>query len=91
MKAILLIDMPDSCSQCEYLGEAINDDIKACTLSQLFFHKDFDIESGREVICPLKPMPKKKSHEKFSWGAERIETTNDFEDGWNACLEELEK
>lgn len=38
----------------------------------------------------LKPMPQKKSHIEGSWNAEKIETTNDYEDGWNACLKEIE-
>lgn len=87
MKAILVIDMPDSCSQCEYLGEATSDEnIKACTLSQLFFHKDFDIESGREVICPLKPMPEQKAEE---YNKVLDYSDGDFARGWNACIEEI--
>ena len=43
----------------------------------------------RPTWCPLKPLPQKKSHIEGSWNAEKNETTNDFENGWNACLEEI--
>ena len=39
-----------------------------------------DRSKGRSVVCPLKPMPAKNYWDK-----------KDFADGWNACLEEIEK
>lgn len=80
MKSILVIDTPESCEECR-LRRYSNLQLVCTPMNR-------DVE---DVECPLKPMPQKKSHKKFSWNAEEIETTNDYEDGWNACLEELEK
>ena len=86
MKAILLIDKPELCTSC-LLG--IYNKKWFC----LATNKDIDITDRYNIPkrCPLKPMPQKKSHIECSWNAEKIETTNDFEDGWNACLKEIEK
>ena len=76
MKAILVIDnMPKNCWKCD-----LN-----CV------YKNIMDDTKRPENCPLKPIPQKKSHKEYSWNAEKIEITNDYEDGWNACLKEIEK
>ena len=78
-KAILVIDMPDSCDNCP-LFHGFYTDI-TCGANHYGINypypKDF-----RQDWCPLKPMPKKmKGHDSiyYQWG--------DYEDGWNHCID----
>ena len=100
MKAILVVDRPESCTSC-LLG--IYNKKWFC----LKTNKDIDITDRYNIPewCPLKPLPKKLYVE-----ANRIEdvmpsefdmdklilkiqldTDKLFALGWNKCLEELEK
>ena len=80
MKAILLIDKPESCTGC-MLG--IYNRKWFC----LATNKDIDITDRYNIPkwCPLKPMPQNKVMT-FSKN-ENV----DYILGWNACLEEIEK
>lgn len=103
MKAILVLDeMPTVCFDCP-LGHVIeykeDDDIDMVCEGQ-----PYDPTKVRTVIkgdifdinkkpswCPLKPMPEKRILPRWE-----VENTNYgeepwFSDGWNACLEVIEK
>ena len=88
MKAILVLDMPKSCTDCPYLGFEKDTKKPACVICEGRFKKDEDIENERSIICPLRPMPKKE--EKPSKGEDDY---NDFcigyTRGWNECLDEI--
>lgn len=78
-KAILVIDMPDSCDNCPLFHGFYTD--MTCGANHYGINypypKDF-----RQDWCPLKPMPKKmKGHDSiyYQWG--------DYEDGWNQCID----
>lgn len=78
-KAILVIDMPDSCDNCPLFHGFYTD--MTCVANHYGINypypKDF-----RQDWCPLKPMPKKmKGHDSiyYQWG--------DYEDGWNQCID----
>ena len=78
-KAILVIDMPDSCDNCPLFHGFYTD--MTCGANHYGINypypKDF-----RQDWCPLKPMPKKmKGHDSvyYQWG--------DYEDGWNHCID----
>lgn len=76
MKAILVIDMHENCSEC------------LCEQNGICLAKNNAVESiDRPSWCPLKPMPEFKWHEE---GKEN-ECEEWYKNGWNACLEELEK
>lgn len=83
MKAILVIDMPNNCYDCQYCRfDARKYNFRGCVLA------DTDVQDGtidicKEVhsCCPLKPMPKRAF----------IDQGVPFNEGWNACLEEIEK
>lgn len=86
MKAILVIDKPESCTSC-LLG--IYNKKWFC----LDTNKDIDICDRYNIPewCPLKTMPEKLQFQEpfnddytVSW-ASRL----GFVDGWNACLEEI--
>lgn len=85
-KAILVIDMPNNCKECDYCGwSSSGEDKRACMLLKGWFIDGEDIETKRSVICPLKPIPTKKA----------INTRDVFANaeawGWNACLDEIER
>ena len=78
-KAILVIDMPDSCDNCPLFHGFYTD--MTCGANHYGINypypKDF-----RQDWCPLKPIPKKmKGHDSiyYQWG--------DYEDGWNHCID----
>lgn len=82
MKAVLVIDMPDSCYECPCYDHS--DYADGC---MVFIRKTHDIDHGtqREKWCPLKPMPNKWYEDgstSFAMGIAR---------GFNKCLEEIEK
>ena len=84
MKAILVIDdMPNDCLKCPCYRQTRDDglfeDCKAVLRPLSPAERDEVPE-----WCPLKPMPKKIPFDE----AFKME---DYTDGWNACLEEIEK
>ena len=84
-KAILVIDMPNSCNECkirfddEYSNWCSYDNPEPNGVWQY-------VEKGTKPDwCPLKEMPEKlegNNSIKYQWG--------DYEDGWNHCLDLLE-
>ena len=84
-KAILVIDMPNSCNECkirfddEYSNWCPYDNPEPNGVWQY-------VEKGAKPDwCPLKEMPEKlegNNSIKYQWG--------DYEDGWNHCLDLLE-
>jgi len=85
MKAILVIDMPETCSKCELHGKDM-EGIYCEVCSEKDYIKEY---KGIPSWCPLKPMPEKKWVAK---GFDRIMENNKehlMSLGWNDCLEEL--
>ena len=76
-KAILIIDMPESCGTCplrSYSNLALQ-----CT----------PLRKTKETddVCPLKPMPKKFEAPEIY---ELWNTDSEYFNGWNACVDELD-
>lgn len=74
-KAILVIDMPDSCDKCPLFHGFYTD--MTCGANHYGINypypKDF-----RQDWCPLKPLP------------DKVEVfMDDWADGYNACLEDI--
>ena len=90
MKAILVIDKPESCTSC-LLG--IYNKKWFC----LDTNKDIDICDRYNIPewCPLKPMPQKKEAyaESYTDRADEFSCKKHplYAQGWNECLEEIEK
>ena len=84
MKAILVMDMPSKCAECNFHQYGICHAVRKCitgTPKELKSKPDW---------CPLKPMPSKKS-KKEEWiitGVHRAKT-NGFNVGYNACIDEI--
>ena len=94
MKSVLVIDTPKTCEDCPCMNwAAYEDEILCGVLGEELF-----VDSSEEVIkskrCPLKPMPGRivykvpETIEDYKVG-KQLEMA--YGDGWNACIEELEK
>lgn len=82
-KAILVIDMPDSCDKCPVFGSHYSDMCCRGLNSRGInypYPKDF-----RQEWCPLKKFPDKKELSPTSWLKSSRAT------GWNECLDEILK
>ena len=77
MKAILVVEMPTSCSMCKL------DRMCKVWQDEPAKWKGFN---DRLDGCPLKPMPQKKNMDDVESSIAVL-----YSIGWNACLEEIEK
>lgn len=79
MKAILVIDMPKNCDECQFCGRGgRNLERYVCSLT------GEHSEDIHLVGCPLKPIPQKIEE----W--ETSTFSSSYEKGWNDCLKEIE-
>lgn len=74
-KAILVMDMPDDCFECNFCVELAAHDRCVAAGKSIFTIKKPD-------WCPLKELPEKMEGSdsiKYQWG--------EYEDGWNHCID----
>lgn len=84
MKAILVIDMPNNCYDCQYCRfDARKYNFRGCVIA------DTDVQDGtidicKEVhsCCPLKPLPTRPD-------VIPIKEEEAYVFGWNDCLKEI--
>ena len=84
-KAILVVDMPSSCSKCQLI-----DCYNNCPATGLCLEREMGTEQFEKKIydkCPLKPMPEKIT----SWKGKSTNYQQGHRDGYNACIDELLK
>ena len=82
-KAILVMDMPESCDNCPLFGNHYSDlCCKGLNNRSINYPcpKDF-----KQEWCPLKPIPEKRMYYVFN------DCDNAFMDGWNECVDEILK
>ena len=60
MKAILVVDMPTRCLECELVWDEMNNDIVRCSNGRRLDENEDYIYKQKPSWCPLKPMPSKK-------------------------------
>ena len=77
MKAILIIDIPNSCYDCPCYYE----DKDKCEVRNQRAIADIGIPSW----CPLRPLPNRKEDLHYPCN-EYLQAVNE---GWNACLDEI--
>lgn len=89
-KAVLVLDMPESCEECPLQIEVENE--KGIVLGANIcrglgkYNKD---SSKKPNWCPLRPVPEKKEticYENDSWCTVEEKTKNA---GWNACVDAI--
>lgn len=84
-KAILIMDMPESCKDCSCKYPSYKDDaLYDCAITG----KTIPINGGRygekPYWCPLRKLPEKVNHPEYC-------DNGRFDKGWNACLDEILK
>lgn len=87
-KAILVMDMPESCSMCKFLYEFQG--IKKCQLLNVLNNGASKLSQNtftkkRHEKCPLRELPEKKKLTYTDLGADNKAN------GWNDCLDEILK
>ena len=97
-KAILVIEMPNDCNECPLNSNGYCDVLQEYALLNEWVEDAPYYDLKGKGDCPLKPMPEKKEPSvqlSVRHNDEPMETLGfrctDYEKGWNACLEELEK
>ena len=87
MKAILVIDMPSSCTNCPCAGN--NYDYNECEPKGKRLALE-DIYEKRPSWCPLKPMPSKKEPKRFEpFEMNMVEYNKGYRKCYNACIDEI--
>ena len=86
-KAVLVIDMPESCDYCRMASLVSNDDVM-CAIDRMTKRKYEDACKDRPDWCPLVPLPEKVTEpiDSEDVGKDYSEGTMD---GWNACLDAI--
>lgn len=82
MKAILVIDQPEDCTECPLYSE--DDYGYGCGYGTGENRRQTNVDDTIPAWCPLKPMPEKLVESKVEWGESR-----GYQGGWNACIEEI--
>lgn len=91
-KAILVMDMPESCSKCKFLYEFQG--IKKCQLMNVLYGGASKLSQNtftakRHKKCPLRELPEKmKVCGKYP---QPDGITPSYKVGWNACLDKILK
>lgn len=100
-KAILITDMPDGCSYCDfchvrdYDHRYKIDGDKYCCIEDIDVNDYYDYENPRKPSwCPLIPLPEKRYDNKVyredDWFMTNpISTLTQYERGWNDCIEKI--
>lgn len=90
MKAVLVMDIPESCVDCQFCYEYHEGIEACCTVTREPSNDDMyriikeDYCQDKPDWCPLKPMPEKKD-----WKPSSGITLAMFGTGWNACIDEI--
>jgi len=95
-KAILVMDMPESCSKCKFMYEFQG--IKKCQLMNVLNNGASKLSQStftqkRHDLCPLRELPEKNlNNPELKPGVYYTEKGYEvFKSGWNACLDEILK
>ena len=90
-KALFVMDMPESCVDCQFCYEYHEGIEACCTFTREPSNDDMyriikeDYCQDKPDWCPLKPMPRKKECDLLSPGNKiRI-----WKEGWNACIDKI--
>ena len=86
-KAVLVMDMPESCSKCKFLYEFHG--IKKCQLMNVLNGGASRLSQNsfmkkRHEKCQLRILPKRKETNHYMNNKEK-----GIVEGWNACLDEI--
>lgn len=93
-KAVLVMDMPESCSKCKFLYEFQG--IKKCQLMNVFNNGASRLSQNASTVkrheeCPLRELPEKKETVHPQECYDNSYWTDEMKAGFNACLDEILK
>ena len=93
MKAVLIIDMPECCVNCDFCvheehnyDEEYWDDYYRCIIANKECGEYYDDLLQRQEWCSLRPLPEKK-YENFCVELHGVE--HGYEGGLNDCIDEI--
>ena len=91
-KAVLVMDMPESCSECKFLYEFQG--IKKCQLMNVLNNRVSRLSQNtftekRHEKCPLRELPEKEETTYPQACYENSYWTDEMKAGFNACLNEI--
>lgn len=93
MKGIIVVDIPETCLDCNFCEEFDEGTLAMCSLlldeNKLYGRViDADYCQNKPDWCPIKPVPKKFKKETALNGIyDIIHETSRM--GWNACIDEI--
>ena len=88
-KAMLIMDMPSSCGECEFCIET-GEDRHVCeqkVIDGLCKRIDYAVENymyEKPTWCPLREVPQKKEYNHYQEVYEQLKI-----EGYNACIDEI--
>lgn len=80
-KAVLVMDMPESCPDCRFFES----DWRECYAISKRYNRDIMTEEAKPNWCPLRELPEKMITGAGGYGE------NMFRSGFNACLDAIAK
>lgn len=86
-KAMLIMDMPESCEKCELSRCLHAKGVGICGVNR----EHFDDMTKVQAWCPLRKVPKKVDYliEYFNDGQMSLDLSIGYAKGWNACIDEI--
>lgn len=94
LKAVLVMDMPESCSKCKFMYEFQG--IKKCQLMNMLNNGASKLSQStytkrRHGLCPLRDLPDKNpNNPELAHGVYYTEKGYEvYKNGWNACREKF--
>ena len=81
-KAVLVMDMPDSCMGCNFLYCNAEYNVESCQATEVSRIVDLEKEDKPEW-CPLRTVPDKKEMKYMDDKSEY------YRQGWNACIDSI--
>lgn len=91
-KALLVMDMPESCDTCVFSSVAYDSELfdEGECYCIIKMKSDGIVERCKPDWCPLKPVPEKKEALEVPKIPSLIDfRRKGFQDGWNACIDEI--
>ena len=82
MKAVLVVDMPSNCDDCQLHLESSGGEYRRFCVA----HNEISVGKKIPKWCPLKKMPEEKEV-----GYPNSDSDVGFGDGWDACIKEITK
>ena len=87
-KAILIMNMPDSCDKCQLFGNHYSD-LCCRALNNRGINYPCP-DNFRQDWCPLRKVPEKQCLDTSKiTDRDYLQYAGEYESGWNACLDEI--